>query len=59
VTSITPNMLVRKVSDIEAVTLQDLLKQYYKSDYNEELPDITNISRDGNKLIVDAGDISL
>lgn len=59
VTSITPNMLVRKVSDIESVTLQDLLKQYYKSDYNEELPDITNISRDGNKLIVDAGDISL
>jgi hypothetical protein len=27
--------------------------------YNEDLPDITGLNRDGNKLVIDAGDVSL
>lgn len=59
VATITPNMLVKKVSNTEAVTLQEILKQQYMEKYNEDLPDITGLNRDGNKLVIDAGDISL
>lgn len=59
VATITPNMLVKKVSNTEAATLQEVLKQQYMEKYNEDLPDITGLNRDGNKLVIDAGDISL
>lgn len=59
VATITPNMLVKKVSNTEAATLQEVLKQQYMEKYNEDLPDITGFNRDGNKLVIDAGDISL
>ena len=59
VTTITPNMLVKQVSDTQAATLQEVLKQQYKEKYKEDLPDITGITRDGNKLLIDAGDVSL
>lgn len=59
VATITPNMLVKKVSNTEAATLQEVLKQQYMKKYNEDLPDITGLNRDGNKLVIDAGDISL
>lgn len=59
VATITPDMLVKKTSYDEAITLQMLLSQQYQQKYNDILPTITNISRDGNKLIVDAGDISI
>lgn len=59
VSTITPNMLVKKVSNTEAATLQEVLKQQYMEKYNEDLPDITGLNRDGNKLVIDAGDISL
>ena len=59
VSGITPDMLIIKVSDTEAKTLQEVLKEWYANKYQKELPDITNISRDGNKLIIDAGEVSL
>lgn len=59
VATITPNMLVKKVSNTEAATLQEVLKQQYMEKYNEDLPDITGLNRDGNKLVIDAGDVSL
>lgn len=59
VATIIPNMLVKKVSNTEAATLQEVLKQQYIEKYNEELPDITGLNRDGNKLVIDAGDVSL
>ena len=59
VATITPDMLVKKVSNTEAATLQEVLKQQYMEKYNEELPDITGLNRDGNKLVIDAGDVSL
>ena len=59
VATITPNMLVKKVSNTEAATLQEVLKQQYMEKYNEELSDITGLNRDGNKLVIDAGDVSL
>ena len=59
VATITPDMLVKKVSNTEATTLQEVLKQQYMEKYNDELPDITGLNRDGNKLVIDAGDISL
>lgn len=59
VATITPNMLVKKVSNTDAATLQEVLKQQYMEKYNEDLPDITGLNRDGNKLVIDAGDISL
>lgn len=59
VATITPNMLVKKVSNTEAATLQEVLKQQYMEKYNEDLPDITGLNRDGNKLVIDVGDISL
>lgn len=59
VATITPNMLVKKVSNTEAATLQEVLKQQYMEKYNEDLPDIIGLNRDGNKLVIDAGDISL
>lgn len=59
VATITPNMLIKKVSNTEAATLQEVLKQQYMEKYNEDLPDITGLNRDGNKLVIDAGDISL
>lgn len=59
VATITPNMLVKKVSNTEAATLQEVLKQQYMEKYNEELSDITGLNRDGNKLVIDVGDVSL
>lgn len=59
VATITPNMLVKKVSNTEAATLQEVLKQQYMEKYNEELSDITGLNRDGNKLVIDARDVSL
>lgn len=59
VTDINSNSLVKKISNTEALTLQELLSQQYKNEYNDELPDITEISRDGNKLIIRAGEITL
>lgn len=59
VATITPNMLVKKVSNTEAATLQEVLKQQYMEKYNEDLPDITGLNRDGNKLVIDARDVSL
>lgn len=59
VATIIPNMLVKKVSNTEAATLQEVLKQQYMEKYNEDLPDITGLNRDGNKLVIDAGDVSL
>lgn len=59
VVTIIPNMLVKKVSNTEAATLQEVLKQQYMEKYNEDLPDITGLNRDGNKLVIDAGDVSL
>lgn len=59
VATITPNMLVKKVSNTGAATLQEVLKQQYMEKYNEDLPDITGLNRDGNKLVIDAGDVSL
>lgn len=59
VATIIPNMLIKKVSNTEAATLQEVLKQQYMEKYNEDLPDITGLNRDGNKLVIDAGDVSL
>lgn len=59
VTTITSDMLVKKVSNTQALTLQEVLNQYYADKYGEQLPDITSINRDGNKLVIDAGEISL
>lgn len=59
VTSITPDMLIKKIDNTQALTLQEVLNQYYANEYNEELSSITSINRDGNKLIIDIGEISL
>lgn len=59
IATITPSMLVKKVSNTEAITLQEALRQQYMEKYNEELPDITGLNRDGNKLVIDAGQVSL
>lgn len=59
IATITPDMLVKKVSNTQAATLQEVIGQHYMDKYNEELPAITNMSRDGNKLVIDAGEVSL
>lgn len=57
--NIDPNALVDMVSDTEAMSLAAMISTAYAQSYNEELPEITNISVDGKSLIVDAGEVSI
>ena len=57
--NIDPNVLVHQVSDTEALTLAELIRESYQNTYNEELSEITGVSVDGKSLIIDAGDTSM